>query len=104
MSATRYYWWIVAICESKPMLIFGSDRSEDEARQKGMELLAGTNFEIKKLPTRDQGRASALLRGKRLEDTHDLKTASQRLGHEKSIARIKRLKQLRHDRVRSRAI
>ncbi len=84
---TRYFWWIVAVDQGKTFLVFGSDRGEAEARQKALELLGGTDFDIKKLPTRDQGRASSLLKGNRLEQYHSLHKASQKLGHDRSLKR-----------------
>ena len=86
----RYYYWLVSRDESgKPYLIFGGD-SEQEARQKGLEMLAGMDFSIKRYPTRDQDTASAYLRGKRLEQTHSLKESGRRIGHTKSLKRLKR--------------
>jgi len=88
---TRFYYWIVARGDDgKPYLIFGSDKSEEDARQKGMELLAGLDFEIKRYPTRDLATASAYLRGKRLERTQSLKEAGRRIGHTKSLRRLRR--------------
>lgn len=86
----KYYYWIVTRDPDtgKPYLLFGGD-SEQEARQKGMELLAGLNFEIKRYPTRDQATASSFLRGKRLEQTHSLKESGRRIGHNKSLRRLK---------------
>lgn len=87
---TRYYWWLVARDPDpphRPYLVLGSDKGEDDARQHGMELLPGVDFQIRKLPTKDLNRASSMVRGKRLESTHSLKKASQRQGHEKSIVR-----------------
>jgi hypothetical protein len=90
---TRYYWWLCTRDEKgKPYLVFGSEKSEDDARQKGMELLGGLDFEIKRLPTRSLPKASSLCKGNRLEQYHNLKEASKRLGHEKSVARLKRRK------------
>lgn len=84
----KQYWWIVSQDESgKPYLIFGSAVSESEARQKGLEMLAGMDFTIKQFPTRDLGAASAFLRGKRLEHGEGLRKSSQRIGHEKSLKR-----------------
>jgi hypothetical protein len=85
----QYYWWIVTKDErGKPYLLTGG-RTEEEARQKGMELLGGMDFELKHLPTTDLRKASSLLKGDRLEQTHDLGKSSQRLGHERSIRRHK---------------
>ena len=54
-----------------------------EYQQKGLEML-GTNFSIKKLPTRNQGRASSLLKGNILERTSNLTTATRRLRHRRN--------------------
>lgn len=91
----RQYWWIVAHDPEtgKPYLVFGSDKSEEDARQKGLEMLAGIDFDIKRYPTRDLGTASAYLRGKRLERTHSLRESSKRIGHTKSLRRLRRAKQ-----------
>jgi len=90
MRERRYYYWICTVDEnSKTYLVFGGN-SEEEARQKGLEILAGVDFELKRYPTHDLSTASAYLRGKRLEETHSLSTASQRIGHSKSLARLKK--------------
>jgi len=85
------YWWI--ICQDpdsgKPFLIAGGD-TELEARQKGMEMLGGIDFEVKDLPTRNLARASSIIRGGRLEDTHSLRTAKEKLGHDRSVRRMMR--------------
>jgi len=86
----RYYYWLVSRDESgKPYLIFGGD-SEGEARSKGLEMLGGLDFDIKRYPTRDQATVSAYLRGKRLEQTHSLRESGRRIGHSKSLKRLKR--------------
>jgi hypothetical protein len=85
----RYYYWLVAQADGKPYLVFGGD-DENTARNKGLELLGGLNFEIKRYPTRDLGAASAFFRGKRLDETHSLRKSSERIGHDRSIARLKR--------------
>lgn len=89
-SRRKYYWLLTSDPETgKPYLIFGGD-TEESARQKGLDMLGGLDFEIRGLPTRDLGRASAMIRGKRLEETHSLHKASERLGHNRSIARLRR--------------
>ena len=87
----RQYWWIITIdTESgRPMLIAGGE-DENKAREKGLEMLAGLNFELKRYPTRDRNEASAYYRGKRLESGIGLHKAAQRIGHEKSLARLRR--------------
>lgn len=89
--ARRFYYWLVARGDDgKPYLVFGSDKDENDARQKGLELLGGIDFEIKRYPTRDLATASAFLRGKRLEQTHSLGESGRRIGHTKSIKRLRR--------------
>ena len=89
----QYHWWIAAQDENgKPYLIygapdFGSNGGEDAARAKGIDMLGGLNFEIKRYPTRALSEASSYYRGKRLESGEGLRASTQRLGHEKSIAR-----------------
>ena len=86
---TRYYWWGVSQDPEthKPYLVFLSDKGEEDALERGRELLAGINFEVKKLKTRSLSAASSAIRGGRLESTHSLKEAGQRIGHTKSIIR-----------------
>jgi len=91
MPITRNYWWIVARdAKGAPSLIFGSDISEDDARQKGFEMLPGLDFNIKKYPTRNLQSASSMYRGTRLQSTHSIYEANRRIGHEKSIKRARR--------------
>lgn len=87
-SRRLYYWILARDPESgKPFLIAGGN-TEQEAREKGLEMLAGVDFEIKGLPTRNLSRASSIIRGKRLEDTHSLRSASEKIGHDRSVRRM----------------
>ncbi len=91
VGVTRFYYWISARDETgKSYLIFGSDKTEDEARQKGLDMLGSVDFEIKRLPTRNLASASSMIRGKRLKETHSLRQAGKRIGHTKSIERLRR--------------
>ena len=92
MSGRRYYYWLCARDPEtgKPYLIFGSDKDEADARQKGLEMLGGVDFEIKRYPTRDLATASAHLRGRRLEQSGSLGVAGKRIGHDKSLRRLRR--------------
>ena len=86
-SRRKYYWLITRDPETgKPFLIAGGN-TEQECREKGLEMLGGLDFEIRGLYTRNLARASSMVRGERLEDTHSLKTASERIGHERSLNR-----------------
>lgn len=87
----RYYFWLVAKGEDgKTFLIFGSDKSSEEARTKGLEMLQGLDFQIARLPTRDLSTASAMWRGKRLDSGEGLRRSTQRLGHDRSLRRRQR--------------
>jgi len=96
MSERRYYYWIVLRDpdSGKPYLIFGSDKSEEEARQKGLEMLQGLDFQIRRFATRDLDSASAMLRGKRLVDGEGLRRSTQRIGHDRSLRRLRRKQRL----------
>lgn len=87
-SRRRYYWLVTANPDTgKPYLIYGG-KDEEEARQKGLDVLNGIDFEIRGLPTRNQQTASSMVRGKRLEETHSLTKASERIGHNRSIRNL----------------
>lgn len=73
----------------RPFLIAGG-ATEEDARQKGLECLSGIDFEIRALYTRNLAKASQIIRGKRLEDTRSLRQAKQRIGHERSLRRMRR--------------
>ncbi len=90
--ATRQYYWIVAhdAQTGEDTLIFGSDRGESEARNRGLMMLSGIDFEIKKYPTKDLSTASALYKGKKLETTRSLHEAKRRLTHEGGLLLKKR--------------
>lgn len=89
--AREEYYWITAVDPDtgKPYLIAGGN-TEEIARQKGLEMLGGLDFRIRKLPTRSLSHASSLLKGNRLEKTHSIHKAAERLGHEKSVKRMRR--------------
>ena len=94
MASRKYYYWIVAVDPEtgKPYLIYGDDE-ENRARQRGMELLGGLDFSLKRLPTTNLARASSMLKGSRQEETQSLRRASRRLGHDRSLKR--RLRNIR---------
>jgi hypothetical protein len=93
-----YYWIVTKDPESnKPYLLPGG-KTEQEARQKGLEQLGGIDFEIRRFPTIDLAKASSMLKGRRLEKTKSLHKAVERLGHSKSL---KRSQQKRQRKARS---
>lgn len=89
MKRRRYYWIIVHSPDEGDTLIFGSEQSLEDARSRGLAMLPDIDFEIRDFPTRDLAAASSLYKGKKLETTHSLHKAKQRLVHEKGLARRK---------------
>lgn len=92
MRSKRMYYWIVARGDDgKPYLISAADcHSESDAHQRALEMLSGLDFKIMRFPTMDIHQASAYMRGKRLNSGQGLSRSTQRQGHEKSIARLRR--------------
>lgn len=91
----EYHWWIVASENGRPYLIygapdFGSNGGEDVARSKAFETLNGMDFELKRLPTRNLSAARGFICGNRLERGMGLRESTRRLGHERSLNRLKR--------------
>lgn len=76
----NYYYWIVANDNGQTWLIYGGITQSD-AQIKAVEQLNGIPYEIRTFPTRNQAAASAMLKGKKLEQTKDLRKATQRLRH-----------------------
>ena len=85
----KHYWLVCSDENSRPYLVYGG-RTEDEARHKGLEILGGIDFEVRMYPTSNLAAASSMHKGKRLEDTHSLGKATQRLGHDRSLRRDQR--------------
>lgn len=87
LEPRKFYWLKATEPESgRPYLIFGG-LTEEEARAKGLEEMGGLDFEIVPLPTRNLSAASAMIRGQRLQETHSLRRAGQRIGHSRSLKR-----------------
>jgi len=91
MSSKQYHFWVVSRdpTTNRPYLIYGG-RTEDEARTRGLELLGGLDFVLKRFPTSNLALASSYLRGKRLEKGLGLHNASRRQGHDKTLRRLHR--------------
>ena len=86
--AHRFHYWLVCRNEGKVFLIYGAT-DEATARSKGLEMLGGIDFEVRRLKTRDLSTASSMVRGVRLESGEGIRQASSRQGHEKSITRLR---------------
>jgi hypothetical protein len=101
----EYHWWIGCVDPEtgRPHLIygapdFGSAGGEDVARSRAFEMLGSIDFELKRLPTRDLSTASSLWRGKRLAQGDGLHASSQRIGHERSVSRMRQRIESRRNR------
>lgn len=92
-----YYWLVAKDSEGKPYLIAGG-KTEEEARQKGLEMLSGQgiDFTIRRLPTINIAAASSMIKGQRLEKTKSLNKATEKLGHDRSVRRHRRRPQGRY--------
>ena len=91
--ARQYHYWICARDETgKNYLVYGCpDRDgESAARSKGIEMLGGLDFDIKRYPTSNMAQASQFYKGHRLETGDGLHRSAERLGHERSIDRVRR--------------
>ena len=81
----KKYYWIIAYLEGQPYLIGGNGeaqgvKTEEEARTNAFNL-GLTNFEIRAFPTISMQAANAFFRGKRLEETKNLKESVRRIKH-----------------------
>lgn len=84
----HYYYWICARdAETGKMFLISGGRSEEEARQKGLQSLGSTDFTIRRLPTINLAAASSMIKGDRLARGAGLKKATERLGHDRSLRR-----------------
>ena len=89
-SRQKYYWLVCQDTDSGKVFLIAGGNTEGEAREKGLEMLSGMDFEIRALPTRNLQSASSMVRGKRLENTQSLHKAKERLGHNLSLKKLKR--------------
>lgn len=87
---SHYYWIVARDPETRRPYLLPGGKTEQEARQKGLEQLNGIDFELRRFPTTDIGRASAMLKGRRLEKTKSLHKSVEHLGHSKTLRRNQR--------------
>jgi len=86
----KYYWIIAKDPDTGKIYLIAGGNTEEESRAKGLEMLGGVDFEIRALPTRNISSASRMVRGKRLEETQSLRKAKERLGHNRSLNRLRK--------------
>jgi len=82
MSLAQHHYWLTGYVDDNRFLIYGGP-TEDQARQHGLEVLSGVDFEIVKLPTRHQPTASRMLKGRVLDATGDIRGATKHLRHKR---------------------
>jgi len=82
------WYWIVARDENGKRYLLSGGRTEDEARQRGMEMLSqGEEWEIKRLHTQNLERASHELKFGVAERSRNISKAGERWGHDKTLRR-----------------
>jgi hypothetical protein len=74
------HYWLVGWVDGQQFLIYGGP-TEEEARRKGLDTLAGIDFEIRGFRTRHLPTASSFLKGNTLDRTGDIRAATKRLRH-----------------------
>jgi len=74
------YHWVIGLSQGRA-IILGPYKDEDAANTKGIERLEG-DFEVIALPTRNESRATRMLKSKRLDDGSTLSEALKRIGHQ----------------------
>ena len=75
------YYWVVGLSQGRA-IVLGPYKDEDAANSRGIERLEG-DFEVIALPTRNESRATRMLKSKRLDDGSTLSEALKRIGHQK---------------------
>ena len=75
----RAYYWIVGLHEGK-LVVIGPKLDEEEADRIGMEKFLTGEYEVVSLPTRNEARATRMLKGKRLQ-SETLTAALEKVGH-----------------------
>jgi len=74
------YWWITTVSSGGKFVIMGPYSSEESASEYGFSHF-GPNFEVEQLSTKDQSKATRVLKKKRFDRTNDLDLSLQRAGH-----------------------
>lgn len=72
--------WFWCWTENPRPVLLGPFNTQYEANQCGYRDLQGV-FEVVALPTRDRGRATQMLKYRRLGQTHDIETSLERVRH-----------------------
>lgn len=74
-------WWITTISQGGKFVVLGPYFSEEEANSYGFKNF-GNNFDVEYLQTRDQAKATRILKKKRFDSIKDLDVAVQRASHQ----------------------
>lgn len=96
MAIEQTYYWIVTTLTdpksgAKRMVVIGPKSNESEANTYAYEKLdANCSFDIVGLPTKDRGRATSILKAKRLTQTSNLSQSLQPTMHEGGLAQSKK--------------
>lgn len=76
----KFYYWIWFDRDENHKGVWGSYLTYEEAERKAVSKL-NTPYEIVKLPTRDEGEASRLLRSKLLDESGNVERTFNRFSH-----------------------
>lgn len=96
MAIEQTYYWIVTTLTdpksgAKRMVVIGPKNDESEANRYAYEKLdANCSFDIVGLPTKDRGRATSILKARRLTQTSNLSQSLQPSLHEGGLAQSRR--------------
>jgi len=77
------YYWVKTIRNGK-LVVLGAYNTQEEAESIGYSSMDG-NYEVITLHTRDQGRATQIIKAKLLEQTKDLDLSLERASHKKTF-------------------
>jgi len=77
----RKYFWIIGLHEGKTILL-GPYGSEDAATTVGIEKLEG-DFSVIPLPTRNEARATRIIKARKLKEGRSLGSALEKISHNK---------------------
>lgn len=79
-AITKGAYWVTTTSQGGKFVVLGPFQAESEATGYAYKHF-GDNFDVEYLPTRDQARATRILKKKRFDSIHDLDKALERASH-----------------------
>lgn len=74
------YYWVTAVHNGRTVLL-GAFSTEEEADRIGYRKISG-HYDVIMLPTKDSGKASQLIKARKLHNSANLEDSMQRLRHQ----------------------